>query len=230
MVKDNVLQKIQKLLNMTTERGCTQSEAESAMLKVQQLLFKYKLSMADIPIAEDEPVTKLTQQTTGLGTKKHEGQWRPVLVNSIARYNFCKAIGTGGDRVHLVGTEIDLEVVKDLYYWITEQLEGFCREAAGGYQGPDRIPTFKRSFYLAAAHTIGNRLYRQWRDLSEETEMSTALVVVTAEAIKDYVKVQFGTLHTTRSPYSGSYDGHRAGRTAGERTDLTPSKKLARGD
>lgn len=230
MTKDSILNKIQKLLNMTTERGCTQPEAENAAAQVQRLLFKYKLSMAEVEAADpdEKQVNHITEQSQFTGIKKNEGRWRSTLAHKVARYNFCNCLQSHrGLSVYFIGTETDIEVVKELYFWIIEQLEELCRQALMDYEGPDRAPTFRRAFFESAVMTIGNRLYREREALKEESEMSTALVLKTDEMLKGYMDRYYPKLRHARFSSTSSWDGSQAGHAAGEQVNINrPAKKL----
>lgn len=225
--REEVIETVRCLLNMTTEKGCTVGEAATAARRVQAILFKYKLEMAEVETAETKEEQLISQDFFDLGIRPHEGKWRVNLTYRIARYNFCKAIGSWDDEhVYFIGTKTDVEIVKELYLWLVEQLEQLAISAWQEYfPQVDRRPTFIRSFYQGAVATIGSRLYEKWKELETETEMSTALVVQSDKAIKQYVEDQFGTLQKARYSSSGSYDGHKAGTRAGHQVDLNHKPK-----
>lgn len=228
--REQVLEQIKRLLNMTTERGCTENEAASAAVMVQNLLFKYKLSIAEVKDLKDEELERMMEGEIIFNIKAHEGQWRAQLLSPLARYNFCGLVySSKGKHAQIIGKLTEIEVVKELHAWLIEQLERCCYWAVKEYHGPDRTPTFKRSFYQAAVMTINSRLYQQFKTLTEETTQSTALVVTSKEEIQQYKDKHYGPLDTKNwSASNGSYAGTRAGIEAGRNADLTPPRKRLR--
>lgn len=226
--RDNIIDLIQKCLALS--KSDKPGEAANAMNKAQELLFKYKLTMAEVETAETKEEGLIGQDYFELGIKPHEGTWRNQLAHHIARYNFCKGIGSW-DKKHFyfIGTKTDVEVVRELYLWVVEQLELMANQAWLEYfPRYDRRPTFTRSFYQAAVMVIGNRLYEKWNELKVKTETSTALVVQSDKAIKQYVDDKFGTLSKARYSSSSSHGGYKAGQRAGHQVDLSRKAKQLR--
>lgn len=227
MEQEKILEVIKKCLKLSTSSN--EHEAAAAAAKAQELLFKYNLSMAQVEATADssEKKTKVTRDFTDLHTAKNQGRWKITLISKIARYNFCDTLTYGTDTVIIIGQPHNISVVQELYSWTAEQILKFASEACKNYAGFDRIPTFRRSFLESAAMTVGNRLYRQWVASKEASEMSTALVVTHEAAIQAYMEKVFPVVGKGRmSRGSGSYDGHRAGREAGERVNLRAKKEL----
>ncbi len=227
MEHEQILTVIKKCLALS--QSSNEHEAAAAAAKAQELLFKYNLSMAEVETVADssEEKTKVTKNTIELRTAKNQGRWKVILVDRVARYNFCDVILWGKDRIVIIGQPHNIAVVHELYSWTAEQIQKFAAEACKDYIGYDRIPTFRRSFLESAAHTVANRLYRQWIASQKQSEMSTALVVNHEVMVRNYVEQQFPDLKAGRNHQgSSSSDGHRAGREAGDRVSLTASKKL----
>lgn len=228
MEQDKVLEAIRRCLALS--ESSNEHEAASAAAKAQELLFKYNLFMAQVEATADssEKKTKVGEEIYSVITPKNQGRWKATLISRIARYNFCDLVFYGKNRVMIIGKPHNILVVQELYLWIVEQMKDIITKACREYTGYDRIPTFRRSFLESAVMTIGNRLYRQWEESQEESEASTALVVVTGIELADYVAKRFPDLKNARmSRGSGSGDGHQAGREAGERVNLTSQRKLS---
>ncbi len=230
--KDEVLDLIRKLLAMTTERGCTEAEAANAAAKAQALLQEYKLEMAEVGTASESVEPDMRKSTLDVKGKGHDGSWKAMLLFRIARYNFCRAVELAGtDRSLLFGAATDVEVVTMLFNWIVEQLERFATDMWKEYDGIDRRPTWRRSFFTAAVTAVGNRLYQQQQEFEKSSEKSTALVVASKEAVDKYVSDTLGPLgHARPRGSSGSMSGSLAGTVAGHMVNLDkPYKRLADG-
>jgi len=223
----SIIELIRKCLALSTSSN--EHEAARAAAKAQELLFKYNLSMAEIEASADasEEKVKVTKDYTDLKTTKNQGRWKMSLIHKIARHSFCDIISSGRDRAIIIGQPHNIMAVQELYIWTAVQIERLAHEACRSYCGYDRIPTFRRSFLESAALTVGNRLYRQWMDSQKESEASTALVVNHKAMVQNYVEQEFPELRMGRAfRGSGSYDGHQAGRAAGERVNLVAQRKL----
>ena len=227
--REEVIELVRRCLALS--KSTNEHEAALALAKAQQILFEHNLSMAEVQSADEfsKKVSGMSQSKLSVKGKRNHGHWKPQLIHRISRYNFCSIIlSSWDDTVYLIGQPINIEVVSDMYNWIVEQLENMASEYCKNYRGIDRIPTFRRGFFDGAVYEIGNRLYRNQEELKSKTESSTALVVQNEEMLKSYIEQKFGELRPGRvSRGSGSYDGHRAGREAGSKVDLTVKKKLS---
>ncbi len=229
--KESVVSKIAALLNKTTDQGCSEEEAASAAAMAQKLLFKYKLEMADIESAGGEKTESVGQSDFEYKTKAHDGDWKLQFLFELSRYNFCKTIARQGwGNPFIIGKSAEVEVVKALHSWISEQLETICKDRIKeGYNGPDRIPTFRRSFFTSAVYTISRRLREQQREMKEESEKGNTLIVVTGTELREYIERKVGPLTHGRGGggSSGSLAGGVAGAIAGRQVDISrPSKRL----
>ena len=231
MVDEKIIEMVRRCLALS--KSSNEHEAALAMAKAQEILFKYNLSMDTIQTAETQAKRKstLTENTISTEAPKNYGLWKPTLLFRIAKYNFCSVLAyTGGHTCLIIGQPYNIEVVKELFNWIVEQLMRMSTEAIRDYHGPDRPATFRRGFFEGATNTIGNRLYQQWVKLQQAAVTSTALVIRNDAAIAEYIDNRFGKLKNGRSHAgSRSYDGHQAGREAGNRVDLSVKKKLEGG-
>lgn len=84
---DDVLRKIQKLTNMTVERGCTPAEAEHAAQKVKELLEQYQLSEFDIQTETFNETVGEEAFDTGIKTRS---PWLNHMAHSISRAYDCR--------------------------------------------------------------------------------------------------------------------------------------------
>jgi hypothetical protein len=227
--REEVIELVRRCLALS--KSSNEHEAALAMAKAQQILFEHNLSMSEVQSADEfsKKASGMTQSKVSTQMKRNHGHWKPQLIHWVARYNFCSVIlSSYGDTVYLIGQPINVEVVTNMYIWVCDQLENMASEYCKSYQGPDRIPTFRRGFFDGAVNEIGNRLYRNQKEMKAKIESSTALVVQNEEMLKAYIDQKFGELKSGRaSRGSGSYDGHRAGRDAGSKVSLTPQKKVS---
>jgi len=226
-----VLDLVSKLLALS--KSPNEHEAARAAEKVQELLFKYKLSMAEVQAQKgDAKGPRIVELDGDIMSQKNWGKWKPQLAWGVARYNFCTGFqDTWRGKFIFIGQEIEAQTAKELYEWLVIQLEDVSRIACLHYQGPSRIPTFRRAFFTGAVLTVNNRLYNQWRNLQGQSEQSTALVVTTKAQLEQYKKERHPDLVKGKSTRmaNGSYDGYHAGITAGKDIEITVRKKVKKG-
>jgi len=127
----------------------------------------------------------------------------------------------------IIGQPYNIEVVKEVYNWIVPQIENLASEACRNYNGYSRIPTFRRSFYEGITVRIDQRLRENWNKMVQASVTSTALVVSNKAALDTFVKETYKKVKESR-PQKGSksYEGYYAGKQAGNKVNLTPSKKI----
>lgn len=228
--KEEVLDLIKKLLALS--HSPNEHEAALAASKAQGLLFKHKLSMAEVEIhtkGQEKPqVGDISLDVEG---PRKDGKWRPTLINAVARYNFCRAILITDHKVAIIGQQEDVEVVRELYNWLVIQIDDLARRACYSYRGHSRIPTFKRAFYTGCVVVVRGKLYENWRGFSRQSDSAYALVVRSQTLVTSYITHKFGPLRSVRRRMAnGSWDGFKEGKAAGEKIDIHIKKKISEGE
>jgi hypothetical protein len=193
--RDDVLRRIQALMNMTIENGCTPAEAERAALKAEELLQKYQLSVFDVQaktfdeevVHEDVRVDAQVWPT-----------WMVDLGHYLARgYDceciLCKRWDAVKEKpyrlISIIGVESDAKVARYMFDTLQGPLYKLATEAGKG-DGATRaaLVRYRNSFILAAAIQICNRLQRQ-RKKSVEAGPATvgALVEVKGAMVEQFM-------------------------------------------
>ena len=110
MNNEKILEKIQKLLEVTTDRGASENEAMMAALKAQKLMAENDLTILDIQTekAEEVIIDKI---------KLGKGNWKFILSSIIARNFSCK-VCRSGDLICLVGFKRHVEVANKLLVFL----------------------------------------------------------------------------------------------------------------
>lgn len=124
--REKIIEKIRKLLALSNSPN--QAEAESAMRFAQKLMEQYRIESTDIEMGEVDSVV-LSQ---GQGRVKLT-VWQTILLNGIARSNFCTFIitksFTGFDTRRrkmfvrsrlLVGRQVNLLATQLMYDYVVE--------------------------------------------------------------------------------------------------------------
>lgn len=237
-VPERILERIQAMLNMTVMRGCTEAEALNAATRAQAMLFKYHLQLSQVQNAEvgDKKGT-VSKDMFKAGERGEPMEWKHNLAFAVAQYNFGRAL-VSSNYVWFIGTPQDIQVIKELYFWLIEQAKVLAdyamktsyREAKREAARENRYVnhrTYRNCFYLGFESKVASRLWEQWRVLRDETEQSKALVVVTGEELETYIHETFPKLGHMKEKYTGFDDaGYDAGRKAGATVSLTRQPRL----
>lgn len=108
----NALDKIKKLLNQTTENGCTESEALTALTKARELMLKYKIEEKDIRHIDEKDIV-----TVILSKYNSNIKWLYKLIAIVAKnYGVLKYMSQIGKIEHIVlfGLKNDVECAVDI--------------------------------------------------------------------------------------------------------------------
>lgn len=199
-------------------------EAEALSAKAQELMSRHALEQAALEAEDDTPQTAITIRLW------LDGPYVPAkstLVAAAAAANRCVCVRSSGlEMVSLVGHPADLATVEVLVTSLLLQahqamLAAGTTSVAGG---PARSAKFRRSFLLAYADRIGERLDHAAATAAEDISDARLLPALTnrATAVTNTVTEVFGPLeHTTMSINDAA--GWRAGRAAADTASLTPN-------
>ena len=108
-----IIEKIQKLLAMTTANGCTESEASNAALLAAKLLTQHKLEMSDVLKAAFK--SGEVKAVCGEGSVKDNVStaWANGIAIAVAKLCYCKPFGVRGG-FSFVGFPNDVAVASAL--------------------------------------------------------------------------------------------------------------------
>lgn len=239
-----VLDLIQKLHNLATGKGATEAEASNAMERMQALLFKHNLTMADVTMGKTEqkkPGVGETAASIDALAKQHFGgriirpnerKWMSDLARSVAQYNFGAVIGTSDlTSVHFVGSAENVAAIMEIWEYAVEQVIDLAAEAYKLSEKDIDHRVWKREFSNGCVQRLRERLRDAWNKLKAQSEQSKALVVYNDKAVSDYVRahsVPGKNRHSGRSN-AGTSAGYRAGdrvNLGGRPASLGSSAKL----
>lgn len=237
---DSVLRQIAALQNMTVERGATEAEAQTAMSKLQAILFKYNLDLAEINVGREQGpsfkedyqfTTERKNRTPGSGFKQrsaqlqdYEREWRVQLAIEVARYNFCRVL-TDQKFIHVlfIGSHVNVEVVRSMWEYACEQVDALSYVALKerrknklqqAIEGWESGKTWRRAWMFGCVTRLAHRLYEDWAKLRDQSGASKALVVSNDAALIEYVnnRASGNTIEwSKRKPSFGYEHGYKAG-------------------
>jgi hypothetical protein len=158
-------------------------------------------------------------------------EWMIALGFAVGRWSFCKALASSYS-VTFIGRKVDVEVTKEMFRWILEQCKRISEEETekfkkaraeyyalsiadrrklsethpyhGLWEDPRR---WKNNFLHGMVERLDTRLMYHWKELKNQSEKSTALVVVTETAIKEYMDEHYPKIGEHKGP-DISFRGH----------------------
>jgi len=227
----SIIEKVQKLLSL--QKGAevigSLKEAANAAEKVQTLLLKYNLEMADISAYDPDREQKIGRAIyRDVYAKKNEGKWIYRLYDVLAKHNLCDVIFSRfrdtnnkfNMYVNLIGTKDNVIVVK----FLADQLDNRLRrleikawDSEGKYYGEKRN-AFRRAYLMGACHGIDIQLKEAKVRAMGESKQINALVLANDIKLYDAVTHFFpnlknGRARTILSAQVGESLGYRDGRS-----------------
>ena len=203
MEKENVIQKIQKLLKLQygAESIGSTGEAFQAAKMVQKLLMEHNLSMSDIDTSEGEDTIKMDQSALMSSGSKYGNHWKARMLDVIAKNNLCQAYKTESGRIFVVGAKDNVAIVKEFYVYLVkvfmrlgkEHLENAklrVQKAPYIYMMKDIPSSIKTRYMRSYLEGVPDGLQENYESL-KPTSAETALVVCHKKAINDYVNSHF---------------------------------------
>lgn len=204
---EGVIRIINKLLALSDKsRNNSEQEAIAASLKVQKLLAKYNLTMADVTgERKDEPVE---QSVADVGTGK---KWKYTLASVVADNFACKHFVVGTEQIVFFGYRADIVAARRVFIYLFKVGHKLATQYAKAYReenyGAEGV---YNSFCKGFVAGVKKELDKQ----------CTALAIVVQPKVKEEWEVfsaDFGTLKnsgiaaTNREAYNeGFVEGKRA--------------------
>lgn len=226
----SVIDKIAKLLALADENsGGTEAERQNAQDKAQKLMLAHNLSAASISSNKRSAEGDVTDDRIEVSGAMN--QWRTHLLGALADPSFVKVIiwtyAKHKKQVQLIGRPDNLSYVKLLFEHLVPWLEDECKaaskeEAIARGEAFFNPRAFKRSFMESASYRIHARL----KHILANSDVGTDLIRNEKRANEAFVEERGYRLKKASRGGSSEQSGHRAGRDAGGRADLTPGRKL----
>ena len=229
-MEERIIEKVKKLIELQhgAEAIGSLEEAANAAEKVQTILMKYNLELADVTNHVNKTKEEILRfQEKGIFAKKNEGQWIYHLYSMLSRYNFCGIILSGfwdngkkNSYVNIIGTKENVEVVKFLGEILEERIRILCRRAynSEGKYYEKNPNAFRRAYYEGAVMGINDQLEEAKQRAMQVNIKVTALVLATDKKINNAITQMFpnlgkGKRSRTLSSEAGGAMGYRDGKT-----------------
>ncbi|QSE79170.1 DUF2786 domain-containing protein [Rhodococcus koreensis] len=225
-----VLSRIRGLL-AKAEATTFAEEAETLSAKAQDLMTRYAIDSA---VIDAHAHTSLTDQvvTRRLLVDNPYPEAKVQLLHCVAKTNNVRVLWHQRfGLVSMVGMPVDLDLSEMLFTSLLVQASHALSEAGG--DRVKRSPSFRRSFLLAFATRIGERLTiaREQAGRDASSQYGKELVPIMAErseAVGSVFEEQFPSVVTTSHSITNEH-GWQAGRVAAELADLTGGRERITG-
>lgn len=223
---DRVLERVRKLLARAEHPTTPPAEAEACSEKAAALMSRYVIDRAMLEAREPGAVRP---QVRRIGVPAPYAVPKAVLLTTVAKsFRVCTAIGNdyagGGRRCTLVGFPTDLDTTELLF---TSLLLQASTAMLGWSQGRRDLRSFRRAFLFGYASTIGERLakvqHEAEREVTDATPGAALVLADRMDRVEAAFAEQFPNLRRLRATVS-SGSGLAAGRSAGERADLSATQ------
>lgn len=183
---DKVIARIRKLDALTQSSNA--GEAANAAAKVQEYLFKFNLSMDDVGVEVDDSKTYVNEPYNTFTAVAWDSlfEWRRMLIEGIARTNFCRTIipvkhKRQQPNVNIVGRRANIEVVEYLFEYLVREITRLAEDewnTTGFYSVAIPKQQWRNSFYIGAASAVLKTL-REQRAHSERQAGSSGTALAT---------------------------------------------------
>lgn len=167
--------KLQKLL--TLQKGATEigsyEEAANAMEKIQTILLKYNLQREDVPDKQATNYMVIKKSADDIYLTPKYSYWNVILIQGIARLNFCKVIAhTRGSSevigITILGDALGIELTVYLYEQLYVKIRSGEASAFKKYEClGEKRGKFRRGYLMGATLAITDRLREMLENLKQ---------------------------------------------------------------
>lgn len=111
--REKVIRKVQKLLAMNEGNNATENEALMASIRVQRLLAKYHLTLADVSGERSEEPIEQVVSDVGVGKK-----WKFQLAEVVANSYCCKMFWLNSTQIVFYGYRADCLIARRVFTYL----------------------------------------------------------------------------------------------------------------
>ncbi len=233
MTQEEAIEKARKLFALA--QSDNPNEAALAAQRAQEVLARFNIDAAMLAGAAEEPEEDVRAFNDPLYSGNRLASWKLALASSIARHNQAK-IYTSGPNVMMVGRPSDVQKVRYLYAWLSNEVE---RLAKIHTTGEGRV--YANNFRIGVVSAINDKLKaanEQARQEARAGQNGAALVKVDnalariearSAAVQKWTDDNLNLRKRQSSHYRGNRDAHEHGRREGSKLNVGGSARGALG-
>ena len=224
---EQVVARIAKLQRLA-DRGGTPEEAAAAASKVQELMAKHSISLAQVEIAAGE------EQLSGYG---HEmlstgsASWKTRLLAVIALNTLCKAVQIkrpgAPPMVDVIGHRDSVKVVIELYEWLSGEIARMASlrwRTEGILMRGQRRESWTTAYRNGAVATVASRMNDE-RCRAERRSADTATLMVINDRVETVTQELYPNVRASRRVTVRGGPGYGAG--SRDAADMQLAKPVA---
>ena len=229
MDRNQVIEKIQKLLALAGDQGATENEAAVAATKAQALLDNWNIEQWELGQRASTQTMVMKTVPFWAGSRVEWEVWLSTIVSRATNVTVL----TDKKCITWVGEEVDVEVCDKIFqkvkvilgnlaYQRTQEFTVRIKERLGvsdarRLKGANHPRAFREAYLAGALSTLGKRIKEDQR-ARRSTETMTAIVLDKRARQEEFLKETFGgiTWREGRQTYSngegmsmGAIDGNK---------------------
>jgi len=229
MTREDVLDKVRKLLALASNKGATPDEAATAAARAAEIMARHEVEEAELEAGGRSTEPREAVGEADLEELRRADAWRGALAHAVCKAHGCEVYlanrrdlfhGTRTCAIRVVGKPTQTAAVKVLYGFLSREIErlavGRCASRRETWVNGR---TWANSFRLGCVSAIRDRLQAQTRaeeQARRETVSCTALAVIDRgrQEIEQYVEkldLRSSGGRTNRVTQAGWNAGHEAG-------------------
>lgn len=208
-----VLRKVQKLMNLA--KSSNENEAESAMIKSQQLLLKHNIEFKYIGGEDDEKIF-----VKRIMENKRENAKMRTVARILETFFVSVVYHRGGDFIYLeiLGSAVNIEIAEYVAAFLDTELEKLWRDAQKTAALKGMIA--KNSFFLGIAKGYCNKIQALKREYDQD--VARALLVIEKKLI-DAKEMVYPRLSSSKSSQNYCRESSLLGEQMGRALNINPA-------
>jgi len=176
-VDPKIIVRLKSLLSLANHERTGEAEAQLAMQRAQELMFKHNLTMATIEAQGAKAEGRLKDRAD----KNLMFKWQRELFAAVARVNFCyftllAKVTRGGEKIaggyEIIGRESNVIAARNMYDYLSQAIARMVRDECGP-SSSDQFTKFANSFRLGCVARLAERLNERHRaTLAEQSRQA----------------------------------------------------------
>ena len=213
--QESVLNKVKKLLSLANNNSCIE-EAENSMLKAQELLAKYSLTMQDLVEEKEDNVSKIL-----IDESQRVVWWKGTLAMIIADNFRCVAYKSRSG-IHLIGLEEDIAIATEVYNYAVRIIDVQSKKFAKNHSYLAGTATqIKNDFITGFLNGLRDKFKEQVKS------QNYGLVLIKSNAvIKAVEEMKFRKAQRSKVSMGGDISARQAGYQQGKNFGNPSTKQI----
>lgn len=218
MTRENIIEKIQSLFNITEANGNTKAEAVAAALLAQKFIAKYDIQESELFTVEDYEIAEVASDPV---FRKFKYTLASVIADNYRCRYYISSVGRKHKMI-FVGRTVDATAASLIFNKLYEAVNDYANSESRKYRGQGRglYGNYYNSACLAFIDGIKSELEKQSKELMlvrpKEVDDSFEEITAGFKRQRNTSMTSFGHVNYEAGVQAGR-DAIRAGRLAGQK-------------